>query len=325
VMNIIEYHCLGDWDSFTREWCAGYGSDVVKDPERLNAYLRREGLMLRRRKEDVAQHLPKKQRIVEFVDSDKSVFAQLVAEASRIAKNALHVQDNLARGRMERDAINQSRMATGIAKAPAVAAFVRGMLEADEPTLVFAHHHAVVDTLLDELKEFNPVCITGRQTEKQKWEAKEAFQAGKTNLCIIALRSATGIDGLQQRARVVVFAELDWSPAIHTQGEDRAHRDGQKHPVLCYYLVADAGTDPDVMEALGFKIAQFTGIMGDTPETESDRELSGQQVTHHMQAVLAKLRQMPAHRRSEHDGDFQRFISTATEEYGDEDGCIQPQ
>jgi SWI/SNF-related matrix-associated actin-dependent regulator 1 of chromatin subfamily A len=25
VMNIIEYHCLGDWGSFSREWCYGYG------------------------------------------------------------------------------------------------------------------------------------------------------------------------------------------------------------------------------------------------------------------------------------------------------------
>ncbi|NMA36753.1 MAG: ATP-dependent helicase, partial [Papillibacter sp.] len=53
VLNIIEYHCLGDWDSFTREWCIGYGSDIVRNPDKLGEYLKQEGLMLRRRKEDV--------------------------------------------------------------------------------------------------------------------------------------------------------------------------------------------------------------------------------------------------------------------------------
>lgn len=290
VMNIIEYHCLGDWDSFTREWCHGYGSDVVKDPERLGAFLRREGLMLRRRKEDVQQDLPSKERIVESIDSDKGLFAHFIGEAVKLAKDAEGVKDQLARGRMEREAVNQTRIATGVAKAPAVAMFVKSMLEADEPTLIFAHHHAVVDILMEELKEHSPVAITGRQSDTQKWEAKEAFRNGQSNVCIISLRSATGIDGLQDRARVVVFAELDWSPAIHAQAEDRAHRDGQKFPVLCYYLVSEAGTDPEVMEALGFKISQFVGIMGDKTETEEDRELSGQAVGKHMKKVLAKLR-----------------------------------
>ncbi len=60
VSNIIEMHCLGDWDSFTREWCGGYGSDTVADPERLGAHLRREGLLLRRRKQEVMADLPPK-------------------------------------------------------------------------------------------------------------------------------------------------------------------------------------------------------------------------------------------------------------------------
>ncbi len=44
------------------------------------------------------------------------------------------------------------------------------------------------------------------------------------------------------------------------------------------------------MEALGFKISQFVGIMGDKAVTEGDRELSGQAVNKHMKKVLEKLR-----------------------------------
>lgn len=290
VLNIIEYHCLGDWDSFTREWCTGYGTDTVRDPDVLGAHLRREGLMLRRRKEDVLKDLPPKRRIVEKVDTDEGMFADLILKAVSLAKEAEQIKNNLARGRAEREAINETRMATGVSKAHAAAAFVRGLVEAEEPTLVFAHHHAVVDILLEQLHDLNPVCITGRETETQKWDAKEAFRTGKADICIVSLRSATGIDGLQERARVVVFAELDWSPAVHSQAEDRAHRDGQLDSVLCYYLVSANGTDPEMQEALGLKVSQFIGLMGDDPESAEDRALSAQASTSHMQRVLAKLR-----------------------------------
>ena len=291
VLNIIEYHCLGDWDFFTREWCTGYGSDTVRDPQLLGAHLRREGLMLRRKKEDVLKDLPPKRRIVERIDADDSLFGDLIRKAVVLAKGAEQLGDRLARGRAELEAINETRMATGVAKAHSAAAFVRCLVEAEEPTLVFAHHHAVVDILLEQLRDLNPVCISGRENERQKWEAKEAFRTGKSDTCIISLRSATGIDGLQERARVVVFAELDWSPAVHSQAEDRAHRDGQLDSVLCYYLVSSNGTDPEMQEALGLKISQFLGLMGDAPESEADRALSAQASTSHMQRVLARLRE----------------------------------
>ena len=53
IVNILDYHFLGDWESFSREWCAGYGNGIVSRPQLLGDYLRREGLMLRRTKQEV--------------------------------------------------------------------------------------------------------------------------------------------------------------------------------------------------------------------------------------------------------------------------------
>jgi SWI/SNF-related matrix-associated actin-dependent regulator of chromatin subfamily A-like protein 1 len=292
VTNILEYHCLGDSDSFTREWCSGYGTDKVQHPDVLGAHLRREGLMLRRRKEDVLAQLPPKRRIVETIDGDAGQFADLVRTAVDIAKGMSAVKDPLARGRMTREAIEETRRATGISKAPAAAIFIAGLMEAEEPTLVFAHHHAVVDILKEALAAYSPVCITGRESEAEKWQAKEAFRTGESSCCIISLRAASGIDGLQERARCVVFAELDWSPAVHSQAEDRAHRMGLQDSVLCYYLVTEFGTDPDMQEVLGLKVSQFIGLMGDKVESEADRELAATEVSGHMSRVLTRLRAM---------------------------------
>ena len=64
-----------------------------------------------------------------------------------------------------------------------------------------------------------------------------------------------------------MFGELDWSPAVHSQAEDRAHRIGQKDSLLCYYLVSPKGSDADIQEALGLKVSQFLGLMGENAQS----------------------------------------------------------
>ena len=155
--------------------------------------------------------------------------------------------------------------------------------------MLFAYHHAVHDIYTEDLKDYKPVKITGRETAKQKGQSEEAFMGGLTNLCIISLRAAAGLN--LQAANCVVFGELDWSPAIHSQGEDRAHRMGQEDSVLCYYLVCEGGTDEDIQEALGLKVSQFVGLMGDKAEGEDDRLIAQSAVAKHMDSVIQRLKE----------------------------------
>jgi SWI/SNF-related matrix-associated actin-dependent regulator of chromatin subfamily A-like protein 1 len=155
--------------------------------------------------------------------------------------------------------------------------------------LLFAHHHKVMDLYKKELKAFHPVFITGRENEKQKDQAVTAFMEGKTDICCISLRAASGLN--LQRATCVVFGELDWSPAVHSQAEDRAHRIGQEDSVLCYYLVSSRGSDQDIQEALGLKVSQFIGIMGDALESEEDRLLAQSAASEHIERVIERLKE----------------------------------
>ncbi|MHB1420743.1 MAG: DEAD/DEAH box helicase [Bacillota bacterium] len=289
VLNILEYHCLGDWDSFTREWCHGYGSDVIVKPDLLGDYLKREGLLIRRTKAAVLKELPPKRRVVQSIDFDAGVYSSLIQQAVKKASTLDYIEDIFEKGRATREIVNETRQTTGIAKASYVAAFVKMLLEAKERVLLFAYHHAVFDVYMDELKDYDPKKITGKETAKEKDAAVETFKAGKTPLVIISLRAAAGIDGLQS-ATSVVFGELDWSPAIHSQAEDRAHRMGQQDSILCYYLVCDEGSDEDIQEALGLKVSQFVGLMGDKGETEEDRLLSQVAAKDHMNGIVEKLK-----------------------------------
>lgn len=291
VTNIIEMHCLGDHDSFTREWCYGYGSDVVSDPEMLGNHLRREGLMLRRTKEEVLDELPPKRRIVQEIDYDEKKYDQSIEFALSLIKQLDASTNHLERGRYKQQISSAAREATGIAKAEHVAAFVRMLLEAGEAVVLYGWHHAVYEIWMEALKEFNPVKITGLETDREKEENKRKFVNGETNLIIISLRAAAGLDGLQHRTNINVFGELDWSPGIHSQCEDRTHRMGQKDSVLSYYLVSGTGTDEAMMDCLGFKTAQFVGIMGGGVETEEDKALAQVEVGKHIETIIQRLRE----------------------------------
>jgi SNF2 family DNA or RNA helicase len=93
---------------------------------------------------------------------------------------------------------------------------------------------------------------------------KEAFVNGDAGLLIMSLRSAVGLDGLQDASKIVVFGELDWSPGVHEQVKGRLNRDGQKEQVTSIFLTTNNGTDPLMVDILGLKASQASGIMNPT-------------------------------------------------------------
>ena len=144
-----------------------------------------------------------------------------------------------------------------------------------------------MDIYKKEIKSLHPHFITGRETDKQKDAAVTAFMEGQTDLLCISLRSASGLN--LQRATCVVFGELDWSPAVHSQAEDRAHRIGQKDSLLCYYLVSPKGSDRDMQDALGLKVSQFVAIMGDTPASQEDTFMQQTEARERIKRLVQKL------------------------------------
>ncbi len=288
VINILDFHFLGDWESFSREWCYGYNSSIVAKPELLGEHLRREGLMLRRTKQEVLHELPPKRRLVQEIDWDDALYRDMMrASESKL----LQLREDLApaeRALLEDQICQEERQATGCAKAPYVAAFVRTLIEGGEKVLLFAHHHKVMDLYKKEFKGLKPVFVTGRENDAAKDAAVTAFMSGKSNLCIISLRSAAGLN--LQRATCVVFGELDWSPAVHSQAEDRAHRIGQEDSLLCYYLISPKGSDQDMQQALGLKVSQFVALMGDKTPDADEAWLQQNAAREHIRRLVERLR-----------------------------------
>ena len=289
VVNTLDFHFLGDYESFTREWCYGYGNEIVAKPELLGDHLRSEGIMLRRTKQDVLKDLPPKRRLVITIDSDDSQYRKLMQPVDEKLRQLKH-DDTLTasqKAMLSMEVEQGERQATGLAKAPYVIQFVRALLDGGEKVLLFAHHHQVMDAYRDELKTFSPAFITGRETMDQKARSVERFMEGRTDLCCVSLRAAAGLN--LQRATCVVFGELDWSPAVHSQAEDRAHRMGQTDSILCYYLVSRKGSDQDVQDALGLKVSQFVALMGDRTDTQAQLNENAQYAREYAERLVQRL------------------------------------
>jgi hypothetical protein len=262
VLSVLAPDALGTREEFIREWAAGSmaaanGKIAVRDPAALGAYLRDQGLMLGRTRREVGRELPEVLRIPQTVHADTAALDRLSGDAVEMARLILdQTAAATTRWKVAGELDWRLRQATGVAKAPYVAEFVRLLLDSEPRVVLFGWHRAVYQLWAERLAGFRPVFYTGTESPADKRRNAEAFLSGHSRVLIMSLRAGAGLDGLQEAAHVAVFGELDWSPEVHRQCIGRLHRDGQEEPVLAYFLVAEDGSDPVIAEVLNLKRMQ---------------------------------------------------------------------
>lgn len=265
IIDVLAPGALGTQEEFLREWCAGYDKRKarVMDPPSLGSYLRSTGLMLRRTRDDVGRQLPPVSKVVHEIAGDyDSAFWDSETSAAELAKLVL---DTSAKNfdRMQASAHLDAllRQATGVSKAPHVAAFVRMLLEQEtDKVLLFGWHREVYSIWGELLEDLGVAWYTGSESVSRKRKEVDRFVSGDAKIMVMSLRAGTGLNRLQEVCATAVFGELDWSPGVHEQCTGRLHRDGQKRPVFAYYPVATSGSDPVVCDVLGLKTSQVEGL-----------------------------------------------------------------
>lgn len=258
ILQFIAPDVLGPYHDFLREWCNnGRGID---DPDALGTFLRERHCFLRRTKRDVGQQMPPVNIIVHEVEHDAGELRAIEDMARDLALRTTFGRFE-ERGNAARELDMLVRQQTGIAKAPAVADFLRMLVEGGEPVLCAGWHREVYRIWNERLHDLNPVMYTGTESTRQKEINKARFLSGESDLMFISLRSGSGLDGLQARCNTAVVGELDWSPGIHHQFFGRLDREGQAVPVTGFFLVTNDGSDPPIMELNGLKKAESAPIL----------------------------------------------------------------
>lgn len=275
IVDILRPGLLGTFEEFCEYFCYvnEKGKAIVLENKRasLGEELRKH-VMLRRKKSDVLKELKDKVRYKELIDSDINYYQTELGKIwERLEEEQKSATSAFDKFSSYKRAIQSERQAAGIAKVPHVIEFVKNIMEIEESVVVFCHHKAIHELLHRSLSEYSPASIIGGQSDKERQEGIDRFQNGETKLIIAGLRAGNvGIN--LSNARYVIFAELDWSPAIHRQAEDRLHRIGQKNTVFAYYLMGNGTLDDHVANVLVDKSYEIDAIMDEKAETFENKE-----------------------------------------------------
>ena len=299
IVDILKPGLLGSFKEFCEYFCYvnEKGKAIVLENKR--ASLRNElqkHVMLRRKKSDVLKELKDKVRYKEVIASDVDYYADELNKIwERMEEEQRDAKSDLDRSLSYRRAIRSERQVAGIAKLPHVTNFVKNIMEIEESVVVFCHHKLIHKLLHENLAEFSPVSIIGGQSDRERQEHITKFQNGQSKLMIAGIRAGNvGIN--LSRAKYVVFAELDWSPAIHRQAEDRLHRIGQKNTVFAYYLIGQSTLDDHVASVLVDKSYEIDAIMdesSDSYENKNKAELILAQIHEKISSRQASLEARP--------------------------------
>jgi SNF2 family DNA or RNA helicase len=229
--------------------------------ERLHWHLRRR-CFVRRLKSEVLPQLPAKRQVVvpvaldnerEYRLAEKDVIAWLREQPLDLSELNARIAATLRAQRLAQLTTLQRLAARG--KLHAALGWIGDFLASGEPLVVFARHIEVQQAVLQRFPD--ALHLLGTDSGAAREAAVRAFQrAGGPPLIVAATR--VGAQGITlTRASNVAFLELEWTPALHDQAEDRCHRIGQHDAVSAWYLLA-ADTIDETMARL---IAHKRGIV----------------------------------------------------------------
>jgi hypothetical protein len=225
----------------------------VLTEERLHWHLRRS-CFVRRLKRDVLPQLPPKRQVVvavgldnerEYRMAERDVVEWLRTQPLELSELNARIAATLRAERLAQLGALQRLAARG--KLHAALAWIHDFLESGEPLVVFARHVEVQEAVMARFPD--ALHLLGRDPLEAREASVRAFQQPDgPKLIVCATRvAAQGIT--LTRASNVAFLELEWTPALHDQAEDRCHRIGQRDAVTAWYLLA-AETIDETMAAL---------------------------------------------------------------------------
>lgn len=247
--------------SFVRrhpKWGVSY--DGFKNHERMKGILNKGKFFLRRTKKEVLPDLPGK--ILSEIFLDITVQDSLNPTYVSHLLSKLEAEEEL--GSEDKTHLGTLRRELGLAKAMSKEfyQYVDMLLDQDRPVVIFAWHTDVIDAVRDNLKNFNPVTITGSTSPTAKNQAVIKFQSGTTNVFIGNLLAA-GTNITLTRASDVLMLEVDWLPATNKQAIDRLHRVGQKDVVTAHFFTSNSEIDKALMRSMVNRQEKINEILED--------------------------------------------------------------
>ena len=277
-------------------WAYFEGAQNLKE---LNEKLRQH-CYVRRLKRDVLTSLPAKRRLTQWVELDtiaeyRSAQRDLIGYVKKQAQKNLDFLASIAHVSKEEqqeakkvrgeDAgeralrghllvqISKLRQIAARGKIAAAKAWIEEYLnQVGAKLVVFAWHDEVIREIAEA---FHAPRIAGDIGAEERQKAVERFQTDPDCRVIVCNIRAGGQGITLTAAATTCFIEMDWTPAMLRQAEDRIHRIGQEAEIVeNYYLMADVSIDKYmgrlIIEKAEIMDAILDGVREQAPDTSTE-------------------------------------------------------
>lgn len=258
---------FGGYSRFVEKYCDG--PKQASNVKELNWRLW-NCCFFRREKSKVLTQLPDKMRQYLQVDiSNMKEYQNAEADMVKYLKQYKNASDAQVQRSMNGAVMVKMGLLKQISargKIKAVSEFIHDVIDGGEKLIVFGYLKEVIAELKKEFPK--AVTVTGSDNINQKQYAVDSFQSNPDcNLIILNYKSGgTGLT-LTASSRVA-FIEFPWTFSDCEQAEDRAHRNGQKNSVNCYYFLGKDTIDKYMYDVIQTKKNIANGVTGTDDQVE---------------------------------------------------------
>ncbi len=253
-----------------------------------------ERIMLRRRKTQVLEDLPKLTSHVEFIElgsRQRRAYERAEKEGvARLRRGEVRITNVLSLITRLKQLCNGASGEN--AKLDWLIDYIENAVEHGDKTLIFSQF---VDTLHDiepKLARYAPLKYTGRMSGRQRDQVIRTFQSDSRRRAMLVSLRAGGTGLTLTAANRVVHFDAWWNPAVMSQATARTHRIGQAKGVFETTLVAVNTVEERIQRILESKRALFKEYVDDLSTNSLPRMLTEAEIF-----GLFGL-EVPRHRRS---------------------------
>jgi hypothetical protein len=261
---IAQLRIIGRMEDFGSgaRFASGFRGAVSE--ERLHWHMRRR-CFVRRLKSEVLPQLPAKRQVVvpvaltneaEYRLAERDVIAWLREQPLDLSTLNARIAATLRAERLAQLGTLQRLAARG--KLAAALAWIADFMASGEPLVVFARHVEVQRAVLARFPD--ALHLLGADSLADREASIAAFQRPDGPPLIVGATRVAGQGITLTRASNVAFLELEWTPAMHDQAEDRCHRIGQRDAVTAWYLLAAKTIDETMARLIQSKRAVVAAV-----------------------------------------------------------------
>lgn len=272
-----------NWFNFACRYAGAFRQKLANSRSFLNVNGARNLEELKRRTEDVflrrtknqVLNLPPKIRqnvLLDLTEHDKEVYKNAFGNYLKFLKeNPINDGkiDNvlMAKHLVE---ISKCKQVASDSKIKFVVDDIESAVYSGQKIIVFSQFLssiAKIKSCLDN-RMIGNVVLVGEDSIEDRQNKIDIFQKDENCKVFVGSLKSSGVGITLTASSNVFFLDLDWSPATHEQGEDRAHRFGQKGTVNVRYYIAKGTIDEYIMEMLESKKNLINVVFGDKKESK---------------------------------------------------------